>query len=143
MAKFLDDLRARINALPAVEIGYPEDVVGDFVDIVRINFLGSSDGQHPPPRPLLDEAAVLAAPEVRELNTGADLARGGAAAEAALLQMGETVARHARTILESGSVLEPNAPSTIAAKGDSRPLRDPSGEDRFLKLLTVRLVPRR
>ena len=122
-----------------VEVGYPEDVVGDFVDVVRINFLGSSDGKHPPPRPLLDEAWAAVERQVADLGIGLAYLESEQAGKARLEEAGRILEAKVREILEARTLQE-NAPATIARKGVNAPLRTPGGDDRFMRLLTRRLV---
>lgn len=119
------------------EVGYPADVVGeDFVGIVRINFLGSRDGSHPPARPLLENAleVVRGRGDLRLLQVE-DL-------EAEWMRLARLVEDEVRRMLASGEGLVDNAQSTIGQKGVNAPLRTPGGADRFEALLTVRPLPR-
>lgn len=139
----LEEIRRAVEAAPAYEVGYPEDVVGpEFAEIARINFLGSRDGTLPA-RPLLENAMALARADVERLGLVEAALKGPAEAEAAMRQAAELVADKVREILDSSATLEPNADSTIAAKGTDWPLRSPAskGEDRFARLLTVRRAP--
>ena len=136
---FFDDLKARVEALPAWEVGYPEDVVGEeFAEIVRINFFGTRDGRIPP-RPLLEEAYEIARADIERIDLLSETIAGrGAQAMRARAKLLEAAVRK---ILNNGVPLEANAPSTVTAKGDNRPLRDPRGKDRFLTELVARPAP--
>ena len=124
------------------EVGYPADTTpADFIDVVRINFLGSADGEHPPPRPLL-ENALADARASGAIDALVTQIVSGDRPEAALEQAAQIVEQRARAILETGAGLQDNAPSTIAAKGANAPLRTPGGADRFLGLLTHRVQRR-
>lgn len=138
---FFDALKEKVEALPAWEVGYPEDVVGaEFVEIVRMNFLGSRD-RTLPARPLLEEAYAIAKADIERIDLLSEtLAGRGPAAMRARAKILEDAVRK---ILSNGGVLEPNAPSTIQEKGDNRPLRDPKGEDRFMTKLVARPAPER
>lgn len=122
-----------------VEVGYPADVVGDFVNVVRINFLGSADGAHPPARPLLDEAWAQVKGQIADLGIGLAYLESEAAGKARLEEAGRILEAKVREILEARTLQE-NAPATVARKGVNAPLRTPGGDDRFMRLLTRRLV---
>lgn len=121
------------------EVGYPpEETPADFLDIVRINFLGSRDGAHPPPRPLLENALEEArADGVIERLVGR-LVRGDKP-EVALEEAAREVEDRAREALWTGEGLRDNAPATVEGKGYNAPLRDSEGEDRFVRYLTHRV----
>lgn len=121
------------------EVGYPpEETPADFLDIVRINFLGSRDGEHPPPRPLLENALEEARAEG---VVGRLVSRivAGDRPEVALEEAAREVEDRAREALWTGEGLRDNAPATIAHKGYNAPLRDQDGEDRFVRYLTHRV----
>ena len=120
------------------EVGYPADQTPeDFLDIVRINFLGSRDGAHPPPRPLLEEALELARSDGTIDRMLARILHGDPPAEV-MAEVARDVAARVRLILRTGEGLRDNAPATIASKGYDAPLRDFDGPDRFEALLVSR-----
>lgn len=120
------------------EIGYPADQTPeDFLDIVRINFLGSRDGAHPPPRPLLEEALELARSDKTIDRMLARIMQGDPPAEV-MGDVAREVEEHVREILRTGDGLRDNAPATVAGKGYNAPLRDFDGPDRFEALLVSR-----
>ena len=138
---FFDDLKKRVEDLPAWEVGYPEDVVGpEFAEIVRINILGTRD-RRILPRPLLEEAYEIARKDIEEINLLSETLAGRG--KQAMRQRAQLLADAVRQIPTNGGTLEPNKPATVKAKGDSRPLRDPNGEDRFLTELVARPAPKR
>lgn len=119
-----------------LEVGWPEGPTPeDFVAIVRINMLGSSDGRVPA-RPVLDNAYAefsgLGAELVGRVLKGEEI-------PAILEDFGERVEGRVREMLLSGEGLKDNAASTIRRKGENAPLRTPGGADRFLKFLTHRV----
>ena len=139
----LDDyiarLRRTVASVPGWEVGYPESAVGpEFAAIVRETVLGSRDGSRPP-RPLLDVAAARVGPigpAYAAAVAAGDVEGAAREAEAFALRLRDAVL----AVLEEGA-LPPLAPGTTARKGgESRPLVDPAGADRFRKLLTARRV---
>lgn len=121
------------------EVGYPADQTPeDFLEIVRINFLGSRDGAHPPPRPVLEEGLEVARGD-GVIARLVDRVVGGDRPDLALEEAAQAVEERVREILWTGEGLRDNAPATIAQKGYNAPLRDQDGPDRFVSLLTHRV----
>lgn len=137
---FAEALRENAANTQAWEVGYPANAVGEeFARIARINFLGARDGEHPPPRPVLEIAWALVDDEIRALPWGEALLKG--TAEKLTQRAAKILERKVRELLRTGQHLQDNAPATIEQKGANAPLRTPGAAaegDRFLSLLTVR-----